>query len=129
AKESVGSKITTIEGLETDGRLHPVQQAFIDHAGSQCGFCSPAMIMSGVALLNENPQPTPEQVRMAISGVVCRCGNYPNEVDAILAAAKAGVAKTASAAAAGLTVLLPAAGRHKPYPRREADPPVEIHHD
>jgi aerobic-type carbon monoxide dehydrogenase small subunit (CoxS/CutS family) len=129
AKEAVGKQITTIEGLETDGRLHPLQQAFIDHAGSQCGFCSPAMIMSGVALLNENPHPTPEHVRMAISGVVCRCGNYPHEVDAILAAAKAGVGNTASAAAAGPAVLLPAAGRHKPYPRGEADPPVEIHHD
>ena len=57
AKEAVGRQITTIEGLEKDGRLHPVQQAFIDHAGSQCGFCSPAMIMSGAALLRENPQP------------------------------------------------------------------------
>ncbi len=99
AKEAVGRQITTIEGLEKDGRLHPVQQAFIDHAGSQCGFCSPAMIMSGAALLLENPHPTPEQVRMAISGVVCRCGNYPHEVEAILAAAGAGGGATANAAA------------------------------
>src|SRR4029079_12281712 len=63
AKEAVGRQITTIEGVEKDGRLHPVQQAFIEHAGSQCGFCSPAMIMSGAALLLENPRPTPEQVR------------------------------------------------------------------
>ena len=101
AKDAVGRQITTIEGLEKDGRLHPLQQAFIDHAGSQCGFCSPAMIMSGAALLRENPQPTPEQVRMAISGVVCRCGNYPHEVEAILAAARANVASTGSAAAEG----------------------------
>src|SRR5262245_13194975 len=128
AKDAVGKQITTIEGLETDGRLHPLQQAFIDHAGSQCGFCSPAMIMSGAALLRENANPTPEQVRMAISGVVCRCGNYPHEVEAILAAARARVATTGSAAAEGSAVL-PLAGQHKPYPRSEIDPPVEIHRD
>ena len=128
AKDAVGRQITTIEGLEADGRLHPLQQAFIDHAGSQCGFCSPAMIMSGAALLRENANPTPEQVRMAISGVVCRCGNYPHEVEAILAAARARVATTGSAAAEG-SGALPLAGRHKPYPRSEVDPPVEIHRD
>jgi CO/xanthine dehydrogenase Mo-binding subunit/aerobic-type carbon monoxide dehydrogenase small subunit (CoxS/CutS family) len=124
AKDAVGKQITTIEGLETDGRLHPLQQAFIDHAGSQCGFCSPAMIMSGAALLLEHPRPTPEQVRMAISGVVCRCGNYPHEVAAILAAAGA------SAAPTGERPVFPlAAGRNKPYPRSDVDPPVEIHRD
>jgi putative selenate reductase molybdopterin-binding subunit len=128
AKDAVGKQITTIEGLEKDGRLHAVQQAFMDRAGSQCGFCSPAMIMSGVALLLENPHPSPEQVRMAISGVVCRCGNYPHEVEAILAAARAGVASTGSAAAEGPTAPR-IAGRHKPYPRAEVDPPVEIHRD
>ena len=127
AKEAVGRQITTIEGLEKDGRLHPVQQAFIDHAGSQCGFCSPAMIMSGAALLRENPRPTPEQVRMAISGVVCRCGNYPHEVEAILAAAGGGASGTSAAEQRG--VLRLTGGRNKPYPRAEVDPPVEIHHD
>src|SRR6185295_19947548 len=98
--------------LEKDGRLHPVQQAFIDHAGSQCGFCSPAMIMSGAALLLENPHPTPEQVRMAISGVVCRCGNYPHEVEAILAAAATGGAAAGKSASEPRGVLQLAGGRH-----------------
>ncbi|HTG83273.1 MAG TPA: molybdopterin-dependent oxidoreductase, partial [Gemmatimonadales bacterium] len=129
AKECVGKQITTIEGLEKNGRLHPLQQAFMDHAGSQCGFCSPAMIMSGAALLQENPHPTPEQVRMAISGVVCRCGNYPHEVEAILAASRADVGSTGNPAAEGPAVLPPVAGRNKPYPRTETDPPVEIHRD
>ena len=128
AKEAVGKQITTIEGLEKDGRLHPVQQAFIEHAGSQCGFCSPAMIMSGAALLLEHPHPTPDQVRMAISGVVCRCGNYPHEVAAILAASGAS-AGTGSAAAAPTGVFRLPGGRNKPYPRKDVDPPVEIHHD
>jgi len=129
AKEAVGRQITTIEGLEKDGRLHPVQQAFIEHAGSQCGFCSPAMIMSGAALLLENPRPTPEQVRMAISGVVCRCGNYPHEVEAILAAAATGSSLAGKAAPEQRGVLRLAGGRHKPYPRTEADPPAEVHRD
>jgi aerobic-type carbon monoxide dehydrogenase small subunit (CoxS/CutS family) len=128
AKECVGKQITTIEGLEKNGRVHAVQQAFMDHLGSQCGFCSPAMIMSGAALLDEHPDPTPEQVRMAISGVVCRCGNYPHEVDAILAAAKAGGTPTPSTAEGPAIHPLPA-GRNKPYPRVEADPKVEIHRD
>ena len=97
ARDAVGKQITTIEGLETNGRLHPLQQAFIDHAGSQCGFCSPAMIMSGAGLLLENPHPTPQQVRTAISGVICRCGNYPHEVAAILAASQAGANRIAAA--------------------------------
>jgi len=127
-KDAVGKQITTIEGLEKDGRLHAVQQAFMDHAGSQCGFCSPGMIMSGAALLAENPNPTPEQVRMAISGVVCRCGNYAHDVEAILAAAKAGGAGAKAPASAG--VALPVSpGRNKPYPRRDPDPPAEIHRD
>jgi CO/xanthine dehydrogenase Mo-binding subunit/aerobic-type carbon monoxide dehydrogenase small subunit (CoxS/CutS family) len=129
AKECVGKRITTIEGLEKDGRLHPVQQAFMDHAGSQCGFCSPGMIMSGAALLLENPSPTPEQVRMAISGVVCRCGNYPHEVEAILAAARVGASSGAGTPLGGAVTLPIAPGRNKPYPRREPDPPVEVHRD
>src|SRR6516225_1910948 len=129
AKDAVGKQITTIEGLEKDGRLHPVQQAFMDHVGSQCGFCSPGMIMSGAALLAENPHPAPEQVRMAISGVVCRCGNYPHEVEAILAAAKAGGGASTTAVASGVVPLPVSPGRNKPYPRRQADPPVEVHRD
>jgi CO/xanthine dehydrogenase Mo-binding subunit/aerobic-type carbon monoxide dehydrogenase small subunit (CoxS/CutS family) len=129
AKESVGKQITTIEGLEKDGRLHPLQQAFIEHAGSQCGFCSPAMIMSGVGLLQENPHPTREEVRMAISGVICRCGNYPHEVEAIMTAAAAGGGAIAPSTAAQPDVARFMGGRNKPFPRNEVDPPVEIHRD
>jgi len=127
AKESVGKQITTIEGLQKDGRLHAVQQAFIDHAGSQCGFCSPGMIMSGAGLLLENPHPTAEQVRMAISGVVCRCGNYPHEVAAILAAAGSGADASAAVEEHGARPFV--GGRNQPYPRNEVDAPVEIHRD
>jgi CO/xanthine dehydrogenase Mo-binding subunit/aerobic-type carbon monoxide dehydrogenase small subunit (CoxS/CutS family) len=128
AKETVGKQITTIEGLEKDGRLHPLQQAFIDRMGSQCGFCSPGMIMSGAGLLLDNPNPTPQQVRMAISGVVCRCGNYPHEVDAILAAARAGAGAIGSATQDADAVVL-GGGRNKPYPRTETDPPAQIHRE
>jgi hypothetical protein len=85
------------------------------------------MIMSGAALLLQNPHPTPEQVRMAISGVVCRCGNYPHEVEAILAAAGGGAAAKSAAEDRGILRLT--GGRNKPYPRTEADPPVAIHRD
>ena len=76
----------TIEGLCAGTELHPVQKAFIEHGAIQCGFCSPAMILTSKALLEKNPQPTEEEVRRAISGVVCRCTGYAKIVEAILAA-------------------------------------------
>jgi carbon-monoxide dehydrogenase small subunit len=79
--------IVTIEGLAEGGELHPVQKAFIEHGAIQCGFCSPAMILTSKALLEENPHPTEEEVRGAISGLVCRCTGYAKIVEAILAAA------------------------------------------
>jgi aerobic-type carbon monoxide dehydrogenase small subunit (CoxS/CutS family) len=86
---SVRSKtITTIEGLEVDGALHPVQQAMIDELGPQCGFCTPGQIMSAVALLTVNPSPTRDQVRMALSGNLCRCGAYDNYTNAVMRAAQ-----------------------------------------
>lgn len=88
ALDAVGHDITTVEGLEKDGVLHPVQQGFIDKMGSQCGHCSPGMIMSGVALLNENPAPTVDDVKRALSGNLCRCGNYVNEIASVIAAAR-----------------------------------------
>lgn len=82
-------KVTTIEGLQgTDGSLHPVQQAFIDELGPQCGFCTPGQVMSAVALLRENPNPTREEARLAMSGNLCRCGAYDNYLNSVMAAAK-----------------------------------------
>jgi carbon-monoxide dehydrogenase small subunit len=83
-----GQRVTTIEGLSRDGRLHPVQQAFIDYLGFQCGFCTPGMIMSAVALLNECPNPTEEQVRLGLTGNVCRCTGYVKIFQSVRAAAQ-----------------------------------------
>jgi carbon-monoxide dehydrogenase small subunit len=87
AVEAQGKEIVTIEGLAQGVELHPVQKAFIEHGAIQCGFCSPAMILTSKALLDENPHPTEEEVRRAISGVVCRCTGYAKIVEAVLAAA------------------------------------------
>ena len=86
AIEAQNKEIITIEGLEKNGKLHPLQQAFIDHFAVQCGFCTPGMIMSAKALLDENARPTEEDVREAISGNLCRCTGYVKIVEAILAA-------------------------------------------
>jgi len=87
AVEAQGKSIETIEGLAVDGELHPVQKAFIERGAIQCGFCTPAMILTSKAFLEQNPHPTEEQVRRAISGVVCRCTGYAKIVEAIMAAA------------------------------------------
>ncbi|HEM61661.1 MAG TPA: (2Fe-2S)-binding protein, partial [Chloroflexi bacterium] len=87
AVEVQDKEIVTIEGLADGQELHPVQQAFVEQGAIQCGFCSPAMILTGKALLDENPKPTEQEVRRAISGVVCRCTGYAKIVEAILAAA------------------------------------------
>jgi carbon-monoxide dehydrogenase small subunit len=89
AVEVQDKEIVTIEGLAEGAGLHPVQEAFIQHGAIQCGFCTPGMILTGKALLDENPHPTEEEVRRAISGVVCRCTGYAKIVEAILAAADA----------------------------------------
>ena len=82
------AEITTIEGVADRNGLHPVQQAFVDHGGLQCGFCTPGLIMSAVSLLSENPSPTEEEVKFAIGGNLCRCTGYSKVVEAILAAAE-----------------------------------------
>ncbi len=88
ALECEGRAIETIEGLARNGKLHPIQQAFIEEDALQCGFCTPGQIMSVKALLNENPKPTLEDVKRALSGNLCRCGAYPKIFKAALRAAK-----------------------------------------
>lgn len=83
-----GRPITTIEGLEKDGKLHPVQEAFLEAGAYQCGFCTPAMILSVVALLEENPDPTPAEIRRGLDANLCRCGVYPGIVEAVRRAAQ-----------------------------------------
>ena len=88
AVQADGKNITTIEGLSEQGRLHPIQEAFIEHHGMQCGFCTPGMILSAKALLDRNSDPSEQEVREAICGNLCRCGSYPKIIKSILAAAK-----------------------------------------
>ncbi len=90
AVQADGSHVTTIEGLGQDGRLHPLQEAFWDHHGLQCGYCTPGMIMAGADLLQRNPDPSEEDVREALEGTLCRCTGYHNIVKAVQAAAHAG---------------------------------------
>ena len=85
---AVGKKITTIEGLEKSGRLHPLQQAFLDADALQCGYCTPGMIMSGVALLAKNTSPSDQEIVRVMEGNICRCGTYPRIVTAIRKAAQ-----------------------------------------
>ena len=87
AVEAEGSKVTTIEGMaNADGSLSVIQQAFRDHHGLQCGFCTPGMVMSAAALLKENPKPSEGEIREYLEGNLCRCTGYHNIVKAILAA-------------------------------------------
>ncbi len=83
------AEVTTIEGLATQDALHPVQQAFVDHGGLQCGFCTPGLVMSSVAFLEENPNPTEEEAKFAVGGNLCRCTGYSKVIEAIMAAASA----------------------------------------
>ncbi|HYI19260.1 MAG TPA: (2Fe-2S)-binding protein [Solirubrobacteraceae bacterium] len=79
-----GSEVTTIEGMATDGELHPMQEAFWEHHGLQCGYCTPGMIMAGADLIAKNPKPSEEEVREALAGNLCRCTGYHNIVKAVL---------------------------------------------
>src|SRR6185436_9702701 len=84
-----GRQITTIEGLENKGRLHPLQQAFLEADALQCGYCTSGMIMSGVALLSKNPNPNEQEIIRSMEGNICRCGTYPRIVSAVRKAAQA----------------------------------------
>lgn len=87
AVEASGRSITTIEGLALDGKLHPLQQAFVDLHAAQCGFCTPGMLLSAKALLDRNPKPSDPEIRTAIAGNLCRCTGYSKIVEAIRAVA------------------------------------------
>lgn len=87
AVSAEGNPITTIEGLEQNGRLHPLQEAFLTEDAMQCGYCTAGMIMSGVGLLQKNPNPTEAEILRAMEGNICRCGTYPRVVAAIQQAA------------------------------------------
>jgi carbon-monoxide dehydrogenase small subunit len=90
AVQADGTDITTIEGLARDGDLHPMQEAFREHHGLQCGYCTPGMVMAAVSLLKEHPNPTEAEVREGLEGNLCRCTGYHNIVEAVLAAVGAG---------------------------------------
>ena len=90
AHTAVGKEVTTIEGVAKGRDLHPLQQAFLDHGSVQCGFCSPGMILSAKSLLDENPLPTDEEIRLALAGNLCRCTGYAKIVEAVSAVASKG---------------------------------------
>lgn len=83
-----GKRLLTVEGLARGGELSPLQKAFIEHGAIQCGYCTPGMLMSSAALLAENPSPTKDEVRTALAGNICRCGDYSAIIDAVLDAAE-----------------------------------------
>ena len=91
AAQADGAEVTTIEGIGSEGALHPVQEGFWEHHGLQCGYCTPGMIMAGADLLAKNPDPSEEDVREALAGNLCRCTGYHNIVKAVMSAAKAEV--------------------------------------
>ena len=88
AMAAQGAELTTIEGVGRNGGLHPVQEAFMEHGGLQCGICTPGMILSAKALLEENPRPTKEEIRFALAGNLCRCTGYQKIVEAVVAASE-----------------------------------------
>ena len=88
AAQADGQSVTTIEGMSSaDGELHPMQKAFMENHGLQCGYCTPGMVMAAIGLLQENPRPTEEEVRVGLEGNLCRCTGYHNIVKSVLAAA------------------------------------------
>ena len=87
AVQADGGAVTTIEGLAKDGVMHPMQKAFMENHGLQCGYCTPGMVMAAISLLKENPKPTEEDVRLGLEGNLCRCTGYHNIVKSVLAAA------------------------------------------
>ncbi|HEY7074901.1 MAG TPA: (2Fe-2S)-binding protein [Solirubrobacteraceae bacterium] len=99
AAQADGAEVKTIEGMASNGDLHPLQQAFWEHHGLQCGYCTPGMIMAAADLLERNPQPTEEEVREGLAGNLCRCTGYHNIVKAVMAASGQSVERTGEEAA------------------------------
>jgi aerobic-type carbon monoxide dehydrogenase small subunit (CoxS/CutS family) len=89
AVQADGAELTTIEGLADGAQLHPIQEAFHEHHGLQCGFCTPGMLLTTEEFLRENPNPTREEAKKAVSGVLCRCTGYKQVIDSVMAAAEA----------------------------------------
>jgi carbon-monoxide dehydrogenase small subunit len=87
AAQADGSTVTTIEGLAKGGNMHPMQQAFMENHGLQCGYCTPGMVMAAIGLLDENPNPSEEDVRIGLEGNLCRCTGYHNIVQSVLSCA------------------------------------------
>jgi carbon-monoxide dehydrogenase small subunit len=85
AADCDGATVTTVEGVSSNGSLHPVQRALVEHGGIQCGFCTPGMVMAAIALLDDNPHPTEQEVREGLAGNLCRCTGYKKIVEAVLA--------------------------------------------
>jgi aerobic-type carbon monoxide dehydrogenase small subunit (CoxS/CutS family) len=88
AAQVAGKEILTVEGLQKDGKLHPVQQAFIEQSAFQCAYCTPGFVLTAVALLKENPNPSEEEIREYLAGNLCRCGSYQNIIKAVSVASK-----------------------------------------
>jgi aerobic carbon-monoxide dehydrogenase small subunit len=99
AVQAAGREVTTVEGLKRDGALHPIQEAFKEEHGLQCGFCTPGMMLTATALLQENPDPSEQEIRWALSGNICRCTGYQNIVKAVQRAANQEWSERAPAAA------------------------------
>jgi len=87
AVQADGAEIMTVEDLARDGKLHPIQEAFREHHGLQCGFCTPGMLITAYEFLNDNPNPTEKEVRETMAGVLCRCTGYKQVIDSVMAAA------------------------------------------
>lgn len=92
AVQADGGAVTTVEGLAKNGEMHPMQKAFMENHGLQCGFCTPGMVMAAISLLKENPNPSEEEVRIGLEGNLCRCTGYHNIVKSVLDAASKGAA-------------------------------------
>jgi carbon-monoxide dehydrogenase small subunit len=105
AVQADGREVTTIEGLSTNGKLHPMQQAFRDNHALQCGYCTPGMVMAALDLLRDNPDPTDKEIRDGLEGNLCRCTGYQNIVRAVHAAAQAAQAAGAQAAGAASSTM------------------------